>query len=78
MTHHQYNQPQDVLADSSITRDEQIVILKSWAYDARDMEVAEEENMGGERKSGLRDVLIALNELGVSEEFLQGNTKQGG
>jgi len=55
--------PRDVVADGRLTRGEKRRILESWALDARLLEVAEEENMGGEDRPRLRDVKLALLEL---------------
>jgi len=40
-----YKHPRDVLADQALSREQKIDILKRWAYDAREIAVAEEENM---------------------------------
>ena len=39
------------------------MILDSWALDAQLLTVAEEENMGGQDRPGLRDVKLARLEL---------------
>ena len=44
-------------------REEKRRILDSWALDAQLLAVAEEENMGGKDRPGLRDVKLALLEL---------------
>ncbi len=38
-----YTNPIEVVADASLTREQKIEILRSWEYDARALEVAEEE-----------------------------------
>jgi hypothetical protein len=55
--------PRDVVADRTLSRDEKRRILESWALDAQLLAVAEEENMGGAGRPGLRDVKLALLEL---------------
>jgi hypothetical protein len=55
--------PRDVVADSRFTTDEKRRILDSWALDAQLLTVAEEENMGGKDRPGLREVKLALLEL---------------
>ena len=55
--------PRDVVADGRFTTDEKRRILDSWALDAQLLTVAEEENMGGRDRPGLRDVKLALLEL---------------
>ena len=59
-----FDAPRDVVADGRFTIDEKRRILDSWALDAQLLSVAEEENMGGKDRPGLRDVKLALLELG--------------
>jgi hypothetical protein len=58
-----FRAPRDVVADTGYTRDEKRRILDSWALDAQLLEVAEEENMTGKDRPGLREVKLALLEL---------------
>lgn len=58
-----YGAPRDVVADARLTRAEKRRILESWALDAQLITVAEEENMAGPKRPGLRDVKLALLEL---------------
>ncbi len=55
------------------------MILRRWEYDARELEVAEEENMGGASPSLLGEILNARHALnaGVDTEHSP-PTKQGG
>jgi hypothetical protein len=55
--------PRDVVADGNLTLDDKRRILDSWAVDAQLLSVAEEENMGGKDRPGLRDVKLAQLEL---------------
>jgi hypothetical protein len=55
--------PRDVVSDRALTHEEKKRILDSWAVDAQLLAVAEEENMGGPGRPGLRDVKLALLEL---------------
>lgn len=55
--------PRDVVADERFTTEEKHRILESWALDAQLLTVAEEENMGGQDRPGLREVKLALLEL---------------
>jgi len=58
--------PHDVLMNDSLSRDQKIDILRRWAYDAREIEVADDENMGGARLGDtLDEVLKCLNQLGA-------------
>ena len=61
-----FDAPREVVADGRFTIDEKRRILDSWALDAQLLAVAEEENMGGKDRPGLRDVKLALLELGES------------
>ena len=55
--------PRDVVADPGLSLDEKRRILDSWALDAQLLSVAEEENMGGKDRPGLREVKLAQLEL---------------
>ena len=55
--------PRDVVTAEGYTHDEKRRILDSWALDAQLLTVAEEENMAGNDRPGLRDVKLALLEL---------------
>lgn len=73
--------PKEILKDQSLSKEEKIYILKQWAYDEREMAVAEEENMmSNQTQSGhiLDEILNALIVLGVdSDEDRPPPTKQG-
>ncbi len=56
--------PRDVLDAGDLSHADKQRILESWALDAQLLTVAEEENMGGPGRAGLRDVKLALLELG--------------
>lgn len=61
-----YREPNEVVNDATLTHEEKIKILRQWEYDARDILVAEEENMiGNDSPAMLRRVLLALESLGV-------------
>jgi hypothetical protein len=60
--------PRSVLRDATLTRQQKIDTLRRWSYDARELDVANEEGMGGEpRPSNLAAILAALHELGASD-----------
>jgi len=64
-----YTDPSDVVADQSLTRDQQIEILRRWEYDARELEVAEEEAGMTVRRPEMFDlVLQALHTLGAERD----------
>jgi hypothetical protein len=58
-----FERPEDVVDMAAFTRAEKIAILKSWAYDARELEVAQEEGMAGTSQSLLKQVLTSLRRL---------------
>lgn len=58
-----YRAPREVVADNQLTREEKRRILESWALDAQLIAVADEENMSGPQRPGLREVKLALLEL---------------
>ena len=58
-----YRAPRDVVADNRLTREEKRRVLDSWALDAQLIAVADEENMSGPQRPGLRAVKLALLEL---------------
>jgi len=59
-----YKTPDEVIVDARLTREEKIAVLKRWAFDAREREMAESENMGGsEPFVHLHAVLVALRRV---------------
>jgi len=74
-----FRTPQDVIGTDDLTPDQKIRILRSWEYDARELEVAEEENMGGVEPDILDQILAALNLLEAEPEpEYSSPNKQGG
>lgn len=73
-----FQRPADVLAESSLTREQKIEVLRQWEYDAREMDVAEEENMQGRSGVELSDVLEALDQIDPDREERSSPNKQGG
>jgi len=75
----EFDSPGDVLKDESTSREQKIEILRRWEYDARELQVASEENMPGNNSDILDEVLDALNKLGALEvDHSEAPTKQGG
>ncbi len=61
-----FENPKDVVADVELTRDQKIEILRRWEYDARQLEVAEEEAGMAVRRPDMFDrVVQALHALDV-------------
>ena len=75
-----FDTPEAVLQHRDLSRQQKIEILRRWEFDARELEVAEEENMGGGESSGpLRDIRKALISLGGDQDQEQASpTKHGG
>ena len=68
---HLFKKPSNVLADDTLSRAEKIDILRRWAYDEREMAVAEEENMTGsgpDNDNILDEILRCLLTLGVNKD----------
>ena len=57
--------PADVCNSPELTPEQKIEILRRWEYDARELQVAAEENMAGGEEVSLEDVLVALHQLGA-------------
>ncbi len=71
--------PDDLFGEQSLTRDQKIKILRRWEYDARELEVAEEENMGGGPPGKLDEILKVLHRLDAVVDIDHSPpTKQGG
>ncbi len=62
--------PEDVLQRDELTREQKIEVLRRWKFDALQLQVAAEENMGSEQPSDILDrVLQALHALNLSHNF---------
>ena len=74
----EFASPRDILSVQALSHKQKIQLLRIWEYDAREMEVAEEENMAGGAPSLLSEILEALHYLGsgVDTEHTP-PTKQG-
>ena len=61
-----FEDPMNVVANVELTRDQKIEILRRWEYDARQLEVAEEEAGMAVRRPDMFDrVVQALHALDV-------------
>ena len=61
-----FKDPEEVVASENLSRDQKIEILHRWEYDARELEVAEEEaGMAVLRPDMFARVVQALRTLGV-------------
>ena len=71
--------PDDVCDEQSLTLGQKIKILRRWEYEPRELEVAEEENMGGGPPGDLDKVLMALHRIDADVDIEHSPpTKQGG
>ena len=65
-----FEDPMNVVANDELTRDQKIEILRRWEYDARQLEIAEEEAGMAVRRPEMFDrVLQALHALGVERDI---------
>ncbi len=65
-----FKDPKDVVANVDLTRDQKIEILRRWEYDARQLEVAEEEAGMAVRQPDMFDrVVQALHALDVKRDM---------
>lgn len=74
-----FKTPDDVVMAEELGIEDRIRILRRWEYDARELAVADEENMPGDSTLLLDQVLAALRRLGYSAKPEEAPpTKQGG
>ncbi len=75
-----FSSPMAVVDDKTLPADLKVKILRRWEYDARELEVAEEEGFPTGPEEGLLDtVLAALHRLGAGPDLEHSPpTKQGG
>lgn len=73
-----FETPEAVAACGDLERDQKAEILRRWAYDALELEVAEEENMKDGEPPLLDRIVKALRTLGVEPDLThRPPTKQG-
>jgi hypothetical protein len=74
-----FRTPQKVLESQDLSHQQKIEVLRHWEYDVRELQVAEEENMPGQSRIALDEILKALRELGAGVDTEHSPpTKQGG
>lgn len=77
-----FKTPDEVLKAEELSREQKIEILRRWEFDARELQVAEEENMIGTNADILGQIMRALLQLDEKSEVerLEHSTssKQGG
>jgi hypothetical protein len=73
-----FKTPEDVLKAQDLTREQKIEILRRWEYDARELQVADDESMTGGSNNLLERVLESLSALGyVPDPDKEPPTMQG-
>jgi len=78
-----FKKPQEVVERHDLSREQKIEILRRWAYDVRELQVADDESMTTKKPQEpavtLDAVLNALRSLGASADVEHSApTKQGG
>ncbi len=77
-----FETPDDVLEAEELSREQKIDILRRWEYDARELQVADEENMIGTNADMLGQIMRALLQLDEKSEVERlersPSSKQGG
>jgi hypothetical protein len=61
-----FTSPEELCKSPGLSRELKIDLLQRWAEDARELDVAEAEGMGGGETSILGRILSALDSLGES------------
>lgn len=64
-----FESPMGVVDTESMTPAQKLKILKHWEANARDIQVATEENMNGPGRSRLGEVRQAINKLCEAEDL---------
>ena len=72
--------PEDVLKRDELTREQKTEVFRRWKYDALQLQVVDDENMGSDQPSDILDrVLQALYALNASPNVEDSpSTKHGG
>ena len=63
-----FKTPEEVVKSEELSREQKIEILRGWEYDARELQVAEEENMIGTNADILGQIMRALLQLDEKSE----------
>ncbi len=75
-----FSSPMAIVGDEHLSTDQKIDLLRRWEYDAREMQVADEEGFPAREPGSLLDtIIIALHRLGAGPDIEHSPpTKQGG
>ncbi len=60
-----FKTPSEVVDNNSLTKEQKLAILKRWEYDAKELEIADDENMAAQNNGAdiLDDILHAIDLL---------------
>lgn len=60
-----FKTPSEVVDNNSLTKEQKLAILKRWEYDAKELEIADDENMVAQNNGAdiLDDILHAIDLL---------------
>jgi hypothetical protein len=76
-----FERPEEIVQNNELSREQKIEILRRWEYDARELQVADEESMTAPQAEPvtLQTILEALRALGAPADVEHSApTKQGG
>jgi len=65
----EFGTPENVVKDVELDYEQKLAILRLWANDAKLMEIAEEENMGGGPQGILERVLYCIQQVKFLQAF---------
>ncbi len=69
-----FGTPMDIVGTDSMTSEQKLRVLKHWEANARDLQVASEENMTGGKPSRLGEVRSAILKLCEQEQMEERTT----
>lgn len=58
-----FGAPENVLVDKDLSASQKLSVLRMWAHDAKLMEIADEENMGGGPQDILQRIMACISKL---------------
>lgn len=71
-----FNSPDDILNHKTLSKHKKIELLRIWAYDEHQKQVADEENMPATQENGtLQKISKALHQLGETLDLNSPPTK---
>lgn len=76
-----FKSPEEIIRAAELSREQKIELLRRWEYDARELQVADDEGMTSAKPQAvtLDAILAALRALGAPQDMEHSApTKQGG